>query len=139
MMSGICQIFLGVPRWSQNFLSFYGLVSHLALPSFHYQVPCLWRRHLKLRCYHHLLLKLIRVSLRNIDSFTSCVQCQSRGSLSSIFLFSSAEIVQVLKHAVCIYLVGFVIHQIQSCILLLDSFVSFCKVYLLFALFKDIF
>lgn len=139
MMYGIRQIFLGVPRWSQNFLNFYGLVSHLALPSFHYQVPCLWRQNLKLRCYHHLLLKLISVSLRNIDSFTSCVQCQSRGSLSSIVLFSSADIVQVLKHAVCIYFVGFVTHQIQSCILLLDSSVSFYKVYLLFALFQDIF
>lgn len=56
-----------------EFSELYGLVSHLALPSFHYQVPCLWRRHLKLRCYHHLLLKLISVSLRNIDSLTSYV------------------------------------------------------------------
>lgn len=138
MMYGIRPIFLGVPRWSQNFLNFYGLVSHLALPSLHYQVPCLWRQHLKLRCYHHLLLKLISVSLRNIDSFTSCVQCQSRGSPSSIVPFNS-EIVQVLKYAVCIYFVGIVTHQIQSCILLLDSSVSFYKVYLLFAPFKDIF
>lgn len=45
----------------------------------------------------------------------------------------------MLKHAVYIYFVGFVTHQIPSCGLLLDSSVFFYKVYLLFALFKDIF